>query len=53
MHSIEMKDYTTPPDFSYRNIPVIKISSVLSQNHLVNHQRTPETKLGSNSIETL
>ena len=53
MHSAEMKDYTTSTDFSYRNIPVIKIGSVLSQDHLVHHQWTAETKLRSNIGETL
>ena len=52
MHSAEMKDYTIAPDFSCRNFPVIKIGSVLSQDHLINHQWTAETKLRSNSGET-
>lgn len=53
MHSAEMKNYTTPPDFSCTNISVIKISSELSQDHLVNHLWPAETKLRSNSGETL
>lgn len=53
MHSAEMKDYTTSTDFSYRNIPVIKIGSVLSQDQLVHHQWNAETKLRSNSGKTL